>query len=331
MSQNLGLPFFYKKHLNNFVFIMAKELYLYSPIYDFVAENLISQLEENTNEDITLRMNTPGGEVFAGWGVIAKMQEHKGKITVKIDGAVMSMGAVILPFADKVEALDVSTIMLHRASMYIENDADQVLLDTVNASLRAKLESKIDVKKLKELKGVSIKNLFEDEKRIDLFLTAKEAKAIGLIDKINTINPKELKAFNEKMFSIAAKHEPITTLNPIKMTIEKLKAENPDVFAQILALGVAQEKDRVEAILVFNEIDPVAVKAAVEGGKNLTQKQMADFALKAMSVKTLEAIKKDSEGNIITDETSTVKTEKENTLADFEKSLDASLKLKTIK
>lgn len=311
---------------------MQKEIYLYSPIYDFVAENIISQMEECGNEDMVMRMNTPGGSVLAGWGIIAKMQECKGKCKIKVDGAAMSMGAYMLPFADTVECLDVSQIMLHRASMQCDTPEDKAFLDTVNSNLRTKLSAKIDGKKLKELKGVSIKDLFEKEEVIDLHLSAKEAKAIGLVDKINSVNPKELKAFNDKFYSVAAEQKTIIEKinTKIIMTIEKLKAENPDVYAQVLALGIAQEKDRVEACLAFNEIDPVGVKAAIESGKNLSQKQMSEFSLKAMSVKTLEAVKKDSPGAITTDEVTAEKTEKENAIAAFEKSLNAKLKLKTV-
>lgn len=315
-----GVIFFTNSFSTNLP-IMSKELYLYSPIYNFVAQDLISAMED-TNEDIVMRVNSPGGDVFAGWGIAAKMIEHTGKITIKVDGAAMSMGAALLVFADKVEALDVSTIMLHRASMYISKPEDQVFLDKVNAGLRAKLETKIDGKKLKELKGVSIKNLFEDETRLDLFLSAKEAKQIGLVDKINVLTPNELTAFNNKMFAVAAEHtpeNPLPTQKNNKMTLEKLKAEHPELYNQIFALGVAQEKDRVEACLVFNEIDPVAVKAAIEGGKPLTQKQMSEFSLKALSGKTLASVQADSAKPLTTAEVEgKEKTDKEKQLSDFE-------------
>lgn len=280
---------------------MAKELYLYSPIYDFVAQDLIAAMEENAGEDIVIRINTPGGSVFSGWGIIAKMLERDGKTKIKLDGAAMSMGSLIIAFADDVEALDVSTIMLHRADMQVDNEGDQAFLDKVNNDLRRKLEAKIDKQKLKELKGITISDLFADDKRIDLYLSAKEAQQIGLVNKITKIVPKELSAFN-KMFAIAAEHNPKDENKPPlknnNMNLETLKAENPGLYNQIFALGVTQgiadEKDRVSACLVFNEIDPVAVKSAIESGKPLTQTQIAEFSLKAVSGKSLENVKKES-------------------------------------
>jgi ATP-dependent Clp protease protease subunit len=289
---------------------MKKELYLYSTIYDFVAETLISQLEENKGSEMWLRMNTQGGDVFAGWGIVGKMCEIEDGISIKVDGSAMSMGAAILPFAKWVECLDVSSFMIHRANMYCSNAEDQAFLDGVNKKLREKLEAKIDGAKLKELKGVTIKDLFENETRIDCFLTAKEAKEIGLVNKINTCTPMELTAIANRTkiatekIKIAAVYKPEAeqTQKPITMTADKLKIEHPEVFASVLATGIEQEKERIQAYMVFNEIDPVAVKAGIESGKPLGQVQMAEFTLKAMSKKTLKAAKDDSAEDIDTGE-----------------------------
>ena len=104
---------------------MAKELYLYSTIYDFVAERLIAEMEAVKGEDITLRVNTPGGNIFAGWGIIAKMQEHEGKVKIKADGMAGSFGLYMLAFADEVEALDMTTGLLHRADVPVDGNRDQ--------------------------------------------------------------------------------------------------------------------------------------------------------------------------------------------------------------
>jgi ATP-dependent protease ClpP protease subunit len=303
---------------------MSKELYLYTEIYDFIAQELLQSIDNAADDDITLRISTPGGSVFAGWGIIAKLLEHKNKVSIKVDGAAMSMGTAVLVFFEDVECLDVSTFMLHRADMFVENESERTLLDKVNKELRAKLEAKIDSEKLKELKGISIKDLFEAEKRIDLFLTAKEAKAVGLVKKINKLAPNELQALQNKYFSIAAKHSPENNNNnnnpKITMTIEKFKAEHPAVYAEIVALGATQERERVEALLVYNEVDPAAVKAAIESGKPVSAKQMAEFSLKALSNGTLNKIGKDSEKDTVEtpEAEAKEKTAAEKKVSDFE-------------
>jgi ATP-dependent Clp protease, protease subunit len=319
----------------------SKELYLYSGIYDFIAERLISQLNDAGEQDVTLRINTPGGSVFAGWGIIAKMQERskEGYSTkIKLDGAAMSMGAMILAFAEDVEALDVSTVMLHRASMYVSNDTDKAFLDQVNKDLRKKLESKINGEKLKEIKGVSIKDLFDKEERIDLFLTAKEAKEIGLINRVNKVQPKELEALNtamadaEKYFNVAASVETQSNQNQksITMNIEKLKAEHPEVYNQVFNAGINAERDRVGAFMALIEADPKAIAEAIKKGETLTQTQTVELTMKLMTNKLKSGIEAD--GKETPDANANAndgEEEKEKTaVADFEKSLRAELGLK---
>lgn len=282
-----------------FCFDMVKELYLYSPIFDSTAQELIAAMEEcqNSGCDMTLRMNTPGGNVLSGWGIAAKLQEMTCKTLIKVDGAAMSMGAGLLPFADKVECLDVSTFMLHRADMYCETDEEKSFLANVNKNMRAKLEAKIDSAKLKELKGVTIKNLFEDAQRVDLYLTAAEAKKIGLVDKITKLTPSEVAACSSKMFAVAAIETPSTTQNKY-MTAAEFKAANPELFKEItdaaIAAGIAQEKERVKPFMVYLAVDPAAVKAGVESTEPISLAQIAELSLKAASGPKLTALAAES-------------------------------------
>lgn len=306
---------------------MPKEIYLYSPVYDFVAKDLISAMNENT-EELIMRVNSPGGSVFSNYGICAKMQEH-GNVICKVDGAAMSSAANLLPYAKSVECLDVSTFLLHRADMYVENDADKAFLARINKDLRAKLQARVDADIFKEVTGYTIDEMFDSEKRIDIMLDAKQAKKIGLVQKINKLTPSEVEAFNSKMlFNVAAFNENKNQKTNKQMTIEQLKAEHPALFAQVVALGVEQEKDRVEACLAFMDVDAKGVKEAIESGKNLTQKQMADFAVKAMSKNSLDALNKEAAPNASTTEAAEKeKTEKAKEIEAFEKSLDSHLKV----
>jgi len=128
---------------------MARELLLYSGIYDFTAKMLITEMETHAGEDIVIRINSPGGSVFSGWGIASKIQEHTGKVTIKVDGMAASMAAVLLPFADTVEVLDVTKIMIHKVVSDVENEAEKQLLFEINDSLKKKLKAKIDSAKLK--------------------------------------------------------------------------------------------------------------------------------------------------------------------------------------
>lgn len=305
---------------------MPKEIYLYSPVYDFVAQDLISAMNENT-EELTMRVNSPGGSVFANYGICAKMQEH-GNVNIKVDGAAMSSAANLLPYAKSVECLDVSTFLLHRADMYVESESDKAFLARINKDLRAKLLARVDAVVFKEVTGFSIDEMFDSEKRIDIMLDAKQAKKIGLVQKINKLTPSEVEAFNSKMlFNIAAYNDNKNQQKQKTMTIDALKSEHPALFAQVVALGVEKEKDRVEACLAFIDVDAKGAIEAINSGKDLSQKQMAEFAVKAMSKKSLTDLAAESNKGIATTEvTETEKDAKAKAIEAFEKGVDSHLK-----
>ena len=96
---------------------MAKELIIYSPIWDYTAEKVVAQLNEiGETEEITIRLNTPGGSTDSGWSIISKLSERKAKTNLIIDGMAASMGAMFLAFIDNVVANDTSRIMFHKTN-----------------------------------------------------------------------------------------------------------------------------------------------------------------------------------------------------------------------
>lgn len=290
-----------------------KQILIYSGIWSFTAEDFINRLEEiGVDEDLTVRLNSPGGSPFAGWGMIAALRERKGKTFLKIDGNAASMAFFMIPFFQDREALDVTSFMVHRATAWIDNDDDQKMLDNINADLRKGLEKIIDKKKFKEITGVSIKQIFEDKMRRDIWLTAKEAKEVGLINRIRRLNPEEIAAYNENFISFSKIDSPrgsgeeprgsgekkeeeiINIKTENKMTIAELKEKHPEVYASILKLGVSKEKDRVQAWLAFSDVDLEAVTKGIDAGDLVSQKVIAEMSRKAMSVSILEDMKKES-------------------------------------
>jgi ATP-dependent protease ClpP protease subunit len=282
---------------------MAKELLLYGDINQYSAAELIRQMDEYKDDDIVLRINSRGGVVTDGWSVIAKYAELNNGKTVKVDGMAASMAFFFLAYAEKVEALDVSQFLMHRASYpdwyekseYFTAEAKEELIQ-MNDSLKKAMEAKIDVKKFEQLKGVKMKDIYSMDNRIDVRLTAKEAKSIGLVSSITKITPQRKAELNALFVQAAANYVPLIeaeiTEEPkiINMTIDKLKAEHPEIFAAVLAQGANAEKDRVGAWMAFAEIDPKAVAEGVKSGEPMTQTAMAELTLKSVSAKQVAQV-----------------------------------------
>src|SRR5258706_875503 len=225
--------------------------------------------------------------------------------------------------------------MMHRASGTISSPEEQALLDSINKDLRDKLEAKVDAKLFKTITGISIKDMFEGEEQVDVWINAKQAKQLGLIDTIVKLNPNQIKALNTTMFAVAASLNTETEkkVKPkkskkMKMSAAILKAKFPKTYAKLQKALVAEERERVGALLPFVEVDAKAVKKAIASGKPITETMRSELMLKAqMNPTLLASLKKDANGNVVTAETEIPKTEKEKALLTFESEVKADLGL----
>jgi hypothetical protein len=103
------------------------------------------------------------------------------------------------------------------------------------------------------------------------------------------------------------------------MDINKLRSEHPELYNQVHALGVAQEKDRAGAWLTYNDIDPEAVAKGIKEGAELNRTAMAEFAKKSLSTEALKKIEGDGNDLEVSQEEieAKAKTEKEKELEAF--------------
>lgn len=282
---------------------MKKAVNLYFAIFNWSADYVINAMEEADGDEFTMRINSPGGDVFAGYGIVQKMREMDAKVIAKVDGIAASMAGFLLLFADEVQMGTQARLMIHRADGRVENDEQQAFLDGVNKDLKAALKSKVDSKKLKELKGVTIEQIFNPSQRMDVWLTAKEAKAIGLVDKVIKLTADKISALEDFTPSIAAmgytvpeinqdinteqpaeatepNAEQIQTNTNFTMTVEDFKRAHPEAHKALVAQAAAAELDRVNAWLKFVEVDAEAVKKGIESKEPIGQAAYADFMAK---------------------------------------------------
>lgn len=298
---------------------MAKEILLYSYISNYSVETLIEKLDAAMGEEVNLRINSGGGDVFAGWGGVAKIVEH-GDVNMKVDGLAASMAFTYCLFAKSCECLDVSSFMAHRASGSFNASPDeQALVDQKNKEMKAKMKAKFNEDKFKQITGISIDDIFDGPEVVNVWLTGKQAEQVGLVQKVVKLSPDKIKAFYE---NIAASIESPTqsapefkkSNNPV-MTLEQIKKDNPAVYAEIVAVGhaegVAAENDRINAALVFAHLDLKGVQEIIKSGKAMTQTQIVEFSLKAVSAAALKDVEKDTEGKVVTVEATTKKKENE--------------------
>lgn len=310
---------------------MANELYIYSPIWSYTAETAVSQLNTIPEDsDLTIRLNTPGGEVMAGWSIISKLLERKGETVGVVDGQAASMGAIMLMFLDKVISNDTSNIMFHKASYptWKEPDAEELRsLKNINDKFKEKLEAKVKGK----VGGQEfLDKIFESDVRNDVNLTPQEALDLGIIDEIRTLEPKAYDFGIQVVAMVEDKKEQAPkggennkTTNTNKMTKDEFKAQNPTAYAELVQEGVLKERDRCEAWATFNEVNPTKVKEGIESGKDLSAKAMAEFNLEAVQAEKVTALEDDNPKKVKTEPKA--KTEAELKAEADQKLLDEEL------
>lgn len=100
----------------------------------------IKALNEITAGTIHLRVNSPGGSVFAARAIEQAIREHKSKIIVHIDGLAASAASFLIMAADEIHMAPGSFLMIHKAWTWMYGNADDLrkeasLLDQIDGSL----------------------------------------------------------------------------------------------------------------------------------------------------------------------------------------------------
>ena len=157
------------------------------PIETNMANTIVAQLlfleSENPNADISLYINSPGGDVTAGWAIMDTMQYIKPKVSTIGMGLVASMGSLLLAAGEKGKrfVLPNTEIMIHQPS-----SGTQGKVTDMEISLRETQRVKqVVLKQMVEFTGRKEKEVFDAMER-DNWMDAEAAKKFGLVDGILT-------------------------------------------------------------------------------------------------------------------------------------------------
>ena len=160
-------------------------VFLGTPIDDSVASLVIAQLlfleAENSDKDIFLYINSPGGYVSAGLGIYDTMNYIKPSVATICMGQASSMAAILLAggAAGKRSALPNSRVMIHQPLGGAEGQASDIKIQADEIiRLRTRLTS-ILAKSTKQ----TLKKIEKDTDR-NFFMNADEAKKYRIIDTI---------------------------------------------------------------------------------------------------------------------------------------------------
>jgi ATP-dependent Clp protease, protease subunit len=160
-------------------------VFLGTPIVPEIANLIVAQLihleSDNPDKDISLYINSPGGDVYAGMAIYDTMQFIRPDVQTICFGMAMSMGAILLAggAAGKRSALPNAKVMIHQGSAGFQGQATDI---EIHAREILNIRRRMD-EVLAKHTGKSVDQIHDDTER-DYFMGAAEAQAYGLIDRV---------------------------------------------------------------------------------------------------------------------------------------------------
>jgi ATP-dependent Clp protease, protease subunit len=160
-------------------------IFLGTPVDDQVANLIVAQLlhleSEDPDKDVSLYINSPGGQVYAGLAIYDTMQFIKPDVQTICFGVAMSMGALLLAggTAGKRMALPNSRILIHQVAGGYQGQASDI---EIHARETLALGERLD--EIYSLHtGKPAAEVHQDMDR-DRYMTAAEAVEYGLVDRV---------------------------------------------------------------------------------------------------------------------------------------------------
>lgn len=165
--------------------MMDRIIFLGVPIDDDVANIIQAQLlflaSNDSGADISLYINTPGGQVTSGLGIYDTMQLIEPDVATICTGMAASMGSVLLCAGEKGKrsALPHSRVLIHQPLGGAKGQASDILIAAKEIEkTRTELYNIIS-----EHSGQPFEKVFADADR-DYWMSAKEALEYGMVDEI---------------------------------------------------------------------------------------------------------------------------------------------------
>jgi len=160
-------------------------IFLGTPIDDNISSLIIAQLlfleSEDSDKDIYMYINSPGGVITSGFGILDTMNYIKPDVATICMGQAASMAALLLSSGSKGKrsALTNSRVMIHQPLGGVQGQATDIEIHTKEILFLKEKLNKI----LSNNTGKSVETIENDTNR-DNFMSAEKALDYGLIDQI---------------------------------------------------------------------------------------------------------------------------------------------------
>lgn len=192
-------------------------------------KGFMGELNQYKGKNINVWINSYGGDVYAASRIYTALKQHKGKVTVKVDGVAISAASVIAMAGDEILMSPTSIMMIHNPWGNFQGEAEDLrhgadVLDEVKQTI-------INAYQLKTNKSrAKISQMMDEETWMSAKKAVNEGFADGMLYSDSKEEQPEERPSNSFMFSRFAIQNSINnrTKNFLEQYNMRFKQENPD-------------------------------------------------------------------------------------------------------
>ena len=187
--------------------------------------------------NITVWINSPGGDVFAAAQIYNMLMDYKGNVTVRIDGLAASAASMIAMAGTTVEMSPVGMLMVHHPSTAVIGNTKEM-----QAAIQMLDEVKESILNAYELKTGQPRQQLSDLMDAESWMNAKKALELGFVDKILFASDEEEKN-SEGVEAMLFSQRAVTN-----SLIDKIKAQSQK-FVKVAATDTRVSADALRSRL----------------------------------------------------------------------------------
>ncbi len=300
---------------------------------DVTAKAFAEDLAALNGCDLKLRINSPGGDVFAAQAIYNQLKDYKGRVTAQVDGLAASAATIITCAGDTVIMPENALFMIHNPLTWAVGNADEMRKTADNLDI---VRDTIVSVYLSRTKGKVTEDELKDMMDAETWLTADEAVKYGFADSVtderieNRINGNLLimnsiscdlskfrhgekaraifESFNKPKKEAKKTMENKETLGLLQKIADKLgigEKNEPAKDNTAVKNAVKAERERIinlEAMLTGDSVIDAIINAAKEAGQTADDiKAYIDAVNKAKESETVNNAAVEAMSNIIKD------------------------------
>ena len=159
----------------------SASVYVYDAIgwFGIEAADFVQEINAISAETIHLRIDSPGGDVFAARAMKTALEQHKARVVAHVDGLAASAASFLMLGADEIEISDGAFVMIHNAWTIAIGDRHEMAKEV---EVLGKIDGAIAQDYAR--RGARSAEEFAALMDAETWLDAAEAEEIGLVDRI---------------------------------------------------------------------------------------------------------------------------------------------------